>query len=661
MKANFKTKLYDLLKKDSRLWDEEKKELNETLLKDLIDKLDEKLIELLLSEKGTKEMFFIKVKDVFVLKQKELKFFIDENKLDNSYTQYYQNKIGLKVGNKLLSDRDEVVLEWPFKDCILEGGMTKEDQKRNEIFFNEILAKDEIDRLFDPKALVNWKRYTAKGEERIKEIKRDKDGNIRENIIIKGNNLLALHSIKEQFSEKVKLIYIDPPYNTGNDSFKYNDNFNHSAWLTFMKNRLKIAKDLLRNDGVIVIHLDDNEIHYLKILLDEIFNRENFINTITIRNSHPSGLKTAHKEKTIIKTKSHIICYSKSPNIKLNPLYQSREDWDRHFSFFVEIDSEKKERYSLIEYLKENDIVEYDFKFDKGALKNNKFRNFCFKNRDKIFQSTKEIPEYAKKISLKTKDQVIEYKGADGTRQFALNGRRLSPLSKSIWDVGFDFYKKEDFGKLLCDFWDDIDFNNSQNEGGVSLASGKKPEFLLARIISMFSNRNDIVLDFFAGSGTTGAVAHKINRQYILVEQMDYIHDLPEERLKKVIGGDQSGISKFVNWQGGGDFLYVELAGWNEVAKEKILKAESLTELEKLFDELYERYFLNYNVKTKEFKEKILKEVGFKNLSLDEQKNLFVEMLDMNQMYVNFSERADKKYNLSEKDIKLSEEFYLAK
>jgi len=660
MKNNFKAILYDLLKKDSRLWDEEKKELNETLLKDLIDKLDEKLIELLLSDKETKEKFFIKVKDVFVFKQNELKFFINENKLDNSYTQY-QNKIGLRIGNKLLSERDEVVLDWPFKDCVLEGGMTKEDQKRNEIFFNEVLAKDEIDRLFDPKALVNWKRYTAKGEERIKEIKRDKDGNIRENIIIKGNNLLALHSIKEQFSEKVKLIYIDPPYNTGNDSFKYNDNFNHSAWLTFMKNRLKIAKDLLRNDGVIVIHLDDNEIHYLKILLDEIFDRENFINTITIRDSHPSGLKTAHKEKTIIKTKSHIICYSKSPNIKLNPLYQSREDWDRHFSFFVEIDSEKKERYSLIEYLKENDIVEYDFKFDKGALKNNKFRNFCFKNRDKIFQSTKEIPEYAKKISLKTKDQVIEYKGADGTRQFALNGRRLSPLSKSIWDVGFDFYKKEDFGKLLCDFWDDIDFNNSQNEGGVSLASGKKPEFLLARIISMFSNRNDIVLDFFAGSGTTGAVTHKINRQYILVEQMDYIHDLPEERLKKVIGGDQSGISKFVNWQGGGDFVYLELARWNEEAKEKILKVKSLTELEKLFDELYERYFLNYNVKIKEFKEKILKEEGFKKLSLDEQKNLFMEMLDMNQMYVNFSERADKKYNLSEEDIKLGEEFYLAK
>ena len=190
----FKKNLYRLLKKDSRLWDEEKKEFNETLLKDLIDKLDEKLIELLLSDKQSGEKFFIKIKDIFILKQNELKFFIDENKLNNSYTQY-QNKIGLRVGNKLLCERDEVVLDWPFKDCVLEGGMTKEDQKRNEIFFNEILAKDEIDRLLDPKALVNWKRYTAKGEEEVKELKRDKDGIIRENLIIKGNNLLTLHSL----------------------------------------------------------------------------------------------------------------------------------------------------------------------------------------------------------------------------------------------------------------------------------------------------------------------------------------------------------------------------------------------------------------------------------------------------------------------------------
>jgi adenine-specific DNA-methyltransferase len=165
-------------------------------------------------------------------------------------------------------------------------------------------------------------------------------------------------------------------------------------------------------------------------------------------------------------------------------------------------------------------------------------------------------------------------------------------------------------------------------------------------------------MDYHLVSGTTCAVAHKMGRQYIGIEQLDYKQNGSVIRLNNVIKGDQTGVSKSVGWHGGGDFIYVELARWNKEAKEKILKAKSLSELEKLFDELYERYFLNYNVKTREFKEKIIKEEEFKNLSLDEQKRLFVEMLDMNQMYVNFSEREDKKYNLSKEDIVLSEEFY---
>ena len=196
---------------------------------------------------------------------------------------------------------------------------------------------------------------------------------------------------------------------------------------------------------------------------------------------------------------------------------------------------------------------------------------------------------------------------------------------------------------------------------GKNIFDTPKPEKLLQRILEIGSKKENLVLDFFAGSGTTGAVAHKMNRRYILIEQMDYIHDLPEARLKKVISGEQGGISKSVNWKGGGDFVYFELAKWNEDAKEKILKAKSLSELEKLFDELYERYFLNYNVKIKEFKEKTIKEEKFKKLGLDKQKKLFVEMLDMNQMYVNFSERADKKYKLTEEDIVLSEKFYNTK
>jgi len=622
MKTNFKAKLYDLLKKDSRLWDEEKKEFNETLLKDLIDKLDEKLIELLLGDKETNKKFFVKIKDVLVLKQNELKFFIDENKLDNSYTQY-KNKIGLRIGNNLLSERDEVVLDWPFKDCVLEGGMTKEDQKRNEIFFNEILAKDEIDRLFDPKALVNWKRYTAKGERKVKELKRDKGDIIRENLIIKGNNLLALHSLKEQFTGKVKLIYIDPPYNTGNDGFKYNNNFNHSTWLTFMKNRLEIAKDLLREDGFITIQCDDYEQAYLKALMDNTFGRDNFRNSIYWHRTYAG--KTVSKNLPWNVDIIHL--FTKSINTNINNVTSQLTEKD--ISSYTKDDNDGRGKYATVSLQKTGGpgpLTTYDYVDNSGKI---------WKCPKKGWRMRQE-----------------KLKALENDNRLYINGNTIREK----------YYLKErqKIGKQIDNFWSDIGNLNRQSDMSLGL-TGQKPEGLLKRIFELTTEENDIILDFFAGSGTTGAVAHKMNRQYILIEQMDYIHDLPKTRLKKVIDGEQRGISKSVNWHDGGDFVYFELAKWNEEAKEKIFKTKSLTGLERLFDELYERYFLNYNVKTKEFKDKILKEEGFKNLSLDEQKNLFVEMLDMNQMYVNFSERADKKYNLSEKDIKLSEEFYLTK
>jgi len=277
----------------------------------------------------------------------------------------------------------------------------------------------------------------------------------------------------------VKLIYIDPPYNTGNDSFGYNDNFNHSSWLTFMRNRLEIAKELLSNDGVLIVHCDFIEDNYLKVLMDEIYGRDKFINSIAIRDSHPSGLKLSAREKTIIKTKSTMLVYKSGGEIKINPVYQRRYEWDTHFNSFIDRKKKDKRRIPLTEYIKENNIItDPKFKLDERALQNDEFRKFAFDNRDKIFQSTKEIPKEAKEKSLRYKDEVIEY--AKG--EFALNGRRLSPLSRSIYNIGFDGYFVEDFGKLLCDFWDDIDFNNSQNEGGVSFPSGKKPELLLARV-----------------------------------------------------------------------------------------------------------------------------------------------------------------------------------
>lgn len=694
MENIFKNKLYKLLKKDSRLWDEEKKELNETLLKDLIDKLDEKIIELLLSGKETKEKFFIKVKDVFVLKQNELKFFIDENKLDNSYTQY-QNKIGLRVGNKLLSERDEVVLDWPFKDCVLEGGMTKEDQKRNEIFFNEVLAKDERDRLFDPKALVNWKRYTAKGEEKVKELKRDKDGTIRENLIIKGNNLLALHSLKEQFAGKVKLIYIDPPYyfsdKKDGDSFAYNSNFKLSSWLVFMKNRLEVAKKLLVKEGSLFVQISDDGAAHLKLLLDEAFGLENFINVLSVRMKNIAGASGGGEDKKLKKNIEFIYIYSNNiesfssfNNIyDYKELYQLVQDYRENkisWKYTSILYNEGSKKY--ITSTKDgngNEIKIYKrinpiYKSISQLSKEKKLseRDVYYKYIDKIY--TTAMPQSSIRLrvldaigkQLKDDDLVsIEYMPRSGRNKGKIHEQfykgdklRLFSWLKDVAEKkDGSIYKKE----LQGTYWDGFNLNNLSKEGKVQLENGKKPEALLLRIIDMATDKNDIILDYHLGSGTTAAVAHKMGRQYIGIEQLDYGENDSVVRLKNVINGDQSGISKSIGWKGGGDFVYVELAKWNAEAKEKILKAKSLDELEKLFDELYERYFLNYNVKTKEFKEKTIKEEEFKKLGLDKQKKLFVEMLDMNQMYVNFSERADKKYNLSKEDIALSEEFYNAK
>lgn len=241
-----KNNIENILSAIPEFLDIETGELNYTKIKDSADKIDEKLISLLADNKDLKNKFFTKIKDVYVFNILDFKFFLDESKVDNSYTQY-ANKIGLSDNNGLLENRSEVVLDFPFKDCVLEGGQSTEEGtdtyfeysekngkyeekngKRNEVFFNQVLAHDEIDRLYDRKALVNWKRFTRdskKDGEAVKEIKRDKTGLIQENLIIKGNNLLALHSLKSEFAGKIKLIYIDPPYNTENGTFKYNDTF----------------------------------------------------------------------------------------------------------------------------------------------------------------------------------------------------------------------------------------------------------------------------------------------------------------------------------------------------------------------------------------------------------------------------------------------------
>jgi adenine-specific DNA-methyltransferase len=633
-----------LLKKDDRIWNEEETELNQTLLLDLVDKIDEKIINLLLQEKETREKFFVKIKDVYVFKTNEFKFFMEENKVDNSYT-VYKNKIGLTDGKRFLKDTEDVVLNWPFKDCVLEGGMTKEDQKRNEIFFNEILAKDEIDRLFDAKVLTNFKKYTAKREEKIKDFNRDEKGTIKDNLIIKGNNLLALHSLKKEFAGKVKLIYIDPPYNTGGsaETFTYNNSFNHSTWLTFMKNRLEVAKDFLRDDGFIAMTIDHYELLYLGIIADEVFGKDNRLGIITIVHK-PEGRQN---DKFFTATNEFMLVYAKDPLIanfnkvaideKLKSLFTEKDDFGR---------------FKYKDYLN-NDMMD---RVSRKNKPNNWYPIYVSPDLKKV--SLEEIkggnPIYPITNNGKEKTWIAIY---ETTQKRVKNGELKAVKENGKIVIKYKFREQQ----RLKTHWIDKKYNATASGTnlvkkiiGDKFVSYPKSIYAVIDTLKIMSSKKDIIMDFFAGSGTTGHATLELNkednsnRQFILIEQLDTHADVIKKRLKKVLEKDKSKEN----------FIYCELAKWNEQAKEKILVCKNLKELEKLFDTLYEKYFLNYNLKIKEFKEKVIKEAEFKSLSLNEQKKMFLTMLDLNQMYVNKTEMADKKFNISKEDQELTSKFY---
>ena len=584
---NIFEQLKDLLKKDDRLVSQD-----ELLLKnqaqELARKNDPALIRLLLSDKAIKQHFFFEVEKTLIFdKEKFIRFVSNKQFLPDSYTAF-KNKIGLIAGDEYVSENKEVVLAWPYKDCVLEGGMTKEDQKRDEIFYNETLAPDDINRLLDAKVFTNFKRIDKKGEHKLDGFQRDEKGNIKDNLIIKGNNLLALASLKKEFAGKVKLIYIDPPYNTDN-TFAYNDSFDHSTWLVFMRNRLEMAKQLLTNDGSIYVNIDYNEVHYLKILMDEVFGRNNFQREIIWRIGWLSGYKTI--AKNYIRNHDTILFYTKDPNdFVFNKAYNTKKDFTERFNA-----DNKKEILEKLEQLKLNKKEREDFL------------------------------TYVSEVGLPDK--------------YPLEDTWNSSVYDKLNSIAVVSYSGEKVSKML----------------GVDEIKGQKSEKLLQRIIEVSTNEGDIVLDYHIGTGTTCAVAHKINRQYIGIEQMEYIENTAIARLKEVIKGEGVGISKDVDWKGGGDFVYMELAKWNEEWIEKIEKAKTGKELAKLWDEMKKTAFLSYKVEPKTIDTNVK---DFANLSIADQKKFLIECLDKNQLYVNLSEIEDKEYGVSKEDMKLNKEFY---
>jgi len=595
--------------------------LNKNKLTELARQYNPELLNLLMSDGKISNHFFSKLETGMLVFKKDvfLQFLNNKEFLPDSFTAY-KTKIGLATENKYISENQEVVLNFPYKDCILEGGQTKDDAKRQEVFFNETLAPTEINRLLDDKVLTNFKRYDKDGEHEVEELA-DTD-----NLIIKGNNLIVLHSLKKRFAGKVKLIYIDPPYNTGNDSFNYNDSFNHSTWLIFMKNRLEVARELLSDDGLIFVQCDDNEQAYLKVLMDEVFSRNNFISNIVWK-----GRGGRQDSKYVAQIHETIIFYAKN-----------------------------KERAILNKAFIE-DTSNYAYEDSRGNYKTQLIRKWGSNSRredrpnlfyEVEFEGNKVLP--------------ILPNGDDGCWRWSKN--RLEEAIKNDMVVSLEkdgrtelyekIYKGDGKKQTVFTSWIDESFSGQGTKVLEEIFKEKvfdypKPEQLVKKFIDLTTDDGDIVLDYHLGSGTTAAVAHKMNRQYIGIEQMDYIETVSVKRLEKVIEGEQGGISKSVDWQGGGSFVYCELKNDVQEFKNEILEATTKEKLLEVFELAKKSSFLSYRIDPKK-----LKKNEFEKLSLAEQKQILSEIIDNNNLYVNYSDIDDIDYGISAQDKKLNHAFY---
>ena len=583
-------------------------------------KMDSALIKILLSNETTKKRFFTDVDGVLVFDKVGFGWVINNKEfLPDSYTRF-KNKIGLvDESGSFISSSDNVELVFPYKDCVLEGGQTKEDQKRSEIFYNETLAPDEVDRLLYPKVFVNAKRYTVNGVEKAE------GPTIFDNLLIKGNNIFVISSLLKTYVGSIKFIFADPPYyfrkKKDADSFNYNSSMKLSTWLTYCKNRFKIAKKLLSKNGVLAITIGIDGYAHLKVLLDEIFEIHKFpkryIGTITWRKTD---------NQTNIGDFANVIDYIL--------LYKAEED---------------TKLYNLP--LSEKAMKEYSYEDANG-----KYR------RSNLLDLTRGRYKYR----IITPDGSVLY-GPWMIEESEYN--RLLLTDGIHWPTGGQqipygkTYLSESLekGQISSDFWDTNYGTNQRAADEIKdLFEGRvfdyaKPEKLIMNLLTLTSKPEDIVLDFFAGSGTTLSVAHKMGRRYIGVEQLDYIETITTERLKKVIAGENGGISSVVNWTGGGSFVYCELAKLNQNYVDKIESATTDAELIALLAEIIDTDFISCKVNPAEIKENAK---SFDELSVDDKKRFLMELLDKNQLYVNYCDIDDENYHISEEDKAFTKSFY---
>lgn len=408
-----------------------------------------------------------------------------------------------------------------------------------------------------------------------------------------------------------------------------------------MKNRLELAKRLLSEDGVIFVQCDDNEQAYLKVLMDDVFGRDNFI--ASAPRITGAGAAANRADYVLRKPYDFILIYS---NNKLNAKFKKINKGEKTYEY--------KDKYGV---------------FTLGAFQATGSDSYR-ENRPNLY-----YPIYVSKngfMSLEEFEGSIQIlpnkiKGKDGRWMWKKEKFEIDKDKFLYFDgekikrkIYFNINENQSILQNDKAFFDNTSFRNSVGTQeinallGAGVFNNPKPESLLLKLLDLSTNPNDLVLDFFLGSGTTCAVAHKMGRRYIGIEQMDYIENIAVERLKKVIDGEQGGISKSVNWQGGGSFIYCELL---ENANTLIEKIQSATE-ETIFN-IKNEIYANERIIPYITKEELEKaDAEFNSLNLEEKKKALILLIDKNKLYVNFSDIEDKTFNVSEADKAFTKSFY---
>ena len=640
---NLQNELIELLKTQDNLVIDG--QLNKNKIIELGLKVESQLIRLLVKNGTFKKHFFIEVDGVLVFDKIKFQRFVNNKSfLPDSYTAF-KNKIGLTINDgttdNFIKAKNDVVLAWAHKECVLEGGQTKEDQKRNEIFWNETLAPDNVDRLLDAKVFTNFKIYDKDGEHKVTELKRD------ENLILKGNNLLIISSLLKKYRSSIDFIYIDPPYNTGGsgDTFAYNNTFKQSTWLTFMKNRLDIASQLLKPDGVICVTIDDFELPRLWLLLEETFKKENHLGTVVIRNN-PKGRMTTRKFSLV---HEYGVFFGKSEQSYIKKLPVKVEDKSHKYlkdedgSWYLPVNLRKQgvdsnavnkkgklsNRYYPIYFNPDTSELSVDKKFPIEILP------IDSKGIERIWRRGKEVINEM----FKSKDLFAKETRNGVQLYFKFRGGLDGQLAQSIW---YDSkFSASEYGTRTLD--------NLLGEREL-FSYPKAPDAVRKSILAATDNKNAVILDFFGGSGTTAQAVLDLNkedggnRKFIITEQMDYIETVTKKRVRKVIENNSSG-----------SFLYAELMQYNQYYIDRILETKTKEDVLKVWKEMEDKAFLSYQFNKDIFNERL---EAFKTASLETMQRYLIEILDKNQLYVNFSEIEDENFSVNIEDKALNYSFY---